>query len=215
MSRSARGGALRDTVADFLRQHPPGPRLCVGYSGGVDSTVLLALLADLRREFALHLSAVHVHHGLSSQADAWVTHCREQCASLDVPLRVERVVVDRAGLGLEAAAREARYRVFAGLDADALVLAHQRDDQAETLLLQLLRGAGMKGLAAMPEERGLGRMKLLRPLLAVPRGEIESHARAHGLVWVEDASNGDTALRRNAARTSGFSVFRSSSPAIW
>ncbi len=200
MSRSARGGALRDTVADFLRQHPPGPRLCVGYSGGVDSTVLLALLADLRREFALHLSAVHVHHGLSSQADAWVTHCREQCASLDVPLRVERVVVDRAGLGLEAAAREARYRVFAGLDADALVLAHQRDDQAETLLLQLLRGAGMKGLAAMPEERGLGRMKLLRPLLAVPRGEIESHARAHGLVWVEDASNGDTALRRNAAR---------------
>ena len=172
----------------------------MGYSGGVDSTVLLALLADLRREFAFHLSAVHVHHGLSSQADAWVAHCREQCASLDIPLRVERVVVRRAGQGLEAAAREARYRVFAGLDADALALAHHRCDQAETVLLQLLRGAGIKGLAAMPQVRALGSVRLLRPLLAVSRGEIEIHARAHGLVWVEDASNSDTALRRNAVR---------------
>ena len=172
----------------------------MGYSGGVDSTVLLALLADLRREFAFHLSAVHVHHGLSSQADAWVAHCREQCASLDLPLRVERVVVRRAGQGLEAAAREARYRVFAGLDADALALAHHRCDQAETVLLQLLRGAGIKGLAAMPQVRALGSVRLLRPLLAVSRGEIDIHARTHGLVWVEDASNSDTALRRNAVR---------------
>lgn len=162
--------------------------------------MLLHLLAGLRGESGFHLSAVHVHHGLSPQADAWAAHCGQHCAELEVPLRVERVVVNRAGQGLEAAAREARYRVFAGLDVDALALAHQRDDQAETVLLQLLRGAGMKGLAAMPRERALGSLKLLRPLLDVPRGEIEAYARARGWSWVDDESNADTALRRNAAR---------------
>jgi len=191
---------VKARVALFLQRHPPGQNLCVGYSGGLDSTVLLHLLADLRGEFAFHLSAVHVHHGLSPQADVWVIHCRQQCAGLEVPLRVERVVVKRAGHGLEAAAREARYRVFSGLAVDALALAQQRDDQAETVLLQLLRGAGMKGLASMPEERALGPIKLLRPLLAVPRHEIEAYAHAHGLSWVDDASNVDTDLRRNAVR---------------
>lgn len=187
-------------VACFLRRHSPGQRLGVGYSGGLDSTVLLHLLADLRGEFGFLLSAVHVHHGLSPQADAWAAHCRRQCADLDVQLRVERVEVHRAGQGLEAAAREARYRVFSGLAVDALALAQQRDDQAETVLLQLLRGAGMKGLAAMPEERALGSLKLLRPLLDVSREEIEAYARARGWSWVDDESNADTALRRNAAR---------------
>lgn len=187
-------------VALFLRQHPPGRRLSVGFSGGLDSTVLLHLLAGLRDELGFTLSAVHVHHGLSPQADAWVEHCRRQCAALNVPLQVARVAVNRAGLGFEAAAREARYRVFAGVDADALALAQQRDDQAETVLLQLLRGAGMKGLAAMPAERALGPIKLLRPLLDVTRGEIEAYARAQGLSWVDDESNADAAMRRNAAR---------------
>jgi tRNA(Ile)-lysidine synthase len=187
-------------VALFLRQHPPGRRLSLGFSGGLDSTVLLHLIAGLRGELGFTLSAVHVHHGLSAQADAWAEHCRRLCAGLEVPLQVERVAVNRGGLGLEAAAREARYRVFAGLDADALALAHQRDDQAETVLLQLLRGAGSKGLAAMPAERALGPIKLLRPLLAVPRSEIEAYARAQGLAWVDDESNADTAMSRNAAR---------------
>ncbi len=191
---------MKTLVARFLRQHPPGQRLAVGYSGGLDSTVLLHLLAGLRGEFGFHLSAVHVHHGLSPQADAWAAHCRRQCGDLDVPLRVDHVVVNRAGQGLEAAAREARYRVFSGLEVDALALAQQRDDQAETVLLQLLRGAGMKGLAAMPRERALGSLKLLRPLLDVSRGEIEAYARARRWSWVDDESNADTALRRNAAR---------------
>lgn len=199
---SLRHHDLSARVACFLRRHPPGQRLGVGYSGGLDSTVLLHLLAGLRGEFAFHLSAVHVHHGLSSRADAWAAHCRRQCADLDVPLRVERVEVHRAGQGLEAAAREARYRVFSGLEVDAVALAQQRDDQAETVLLQLLRGAGMKGLAAMPEERALGSLKLLRPLLDVSRGEIEAYARARGWSWVDDESNADTALRRNAVRHS-------------
>ena len=197
---SLRQHDLSARVACFLRRHPPGRRLGVGYSGGLDSTVLLHLLAGLRGEFGFHLFAAHIHHGLSPQADAWAAHCRLRCADLDVPLRVEHVVVNRAGQGLEAAAREARYRVFAALDADALALAQQRDDQAETVLLQLLRGAGMKGLAAMPEERALGAFKLLRPLLDVSREEIEAYARARGWSWVDDESNADTALRRNAAR---------------
>ncbi len=191
---------LQAHVAAFLRRHPPGRRLNIGFSGGLDSTVLLHLLAGLRGEFGFHLAAVHVHHGLSPLADAWVEHCRRQCAELEVSLRVAHVAVSRAGQGLEAAAREARYRVFAGLEGDALALAHQRDDQAETVLLQLLRGAGMKGLAAMPEERELGSLRLLRPLLDVPRAEIMAYARARGLSWVDDASNADTALRRNATR---------------
>jgi tRNA(Ile)-lysidine synthase len=134
------------------------------------------------------------------EADAWATHCQAVCAALAVPLHSERVRVKRAGQGLEAAAREARYRVFAGLATDALALAHQRDDQAETVLLQLLRGAGSRGLAAMPAARALGAIKLLRPLLDVTRVEIEAYAHAHGLSWVDDASNADAALRRNAVR---------------
>jgi tRNA(Ile)-lysidine synthase len=191
-------GDLPARVAFFLAEHPPGRDLCVGYSGGLDSTVLLHLLAELRGEF--ELSAVHVHHGLSPAADAWAEHCVRQCAALGVPLRVDRVTVDRAGLGLEAAAREARYQVFAQLRVDSLALAHQRDDQAETVLLQLLRGGGLKGLAAMPEERALGPIKLLRPLLAAPRRAIVAYAAARGLDWVDDTSNADTTLRRNATR---------------
>ncbi len=191
---------MKSRVARFLERHPPGPRLGIGYSGGLDSTVLLHLLAELRDPFGYRLSAIHVNHGLSREADAWVEHCRRQCLALDVPLQVERVQVARDGLGLEAAAREARYRVFAGLAVDALALAQHRDDQAETVLLQLLRGGGLKGLAAMPAERSLAGIRLLRPLLEVPRTEIEIHARARGLTWVEDASNDDPALRRNAVR---------------
>jgi tRNA(Ile)-lysidine synthase len=195
-----RGDALPARVAEFLHRHPPGQRLCVGYSGGLDSTVLLHLLAGLRGRCDWRLSAVHVHHGLSPRADDWAEHCRYHCAVLDVPLQVERVVVRPAGQGLEAAAREARYRVFAELETDSLALAQHRDDQAETLLLQLLRGAGPKGLAAMPAARELGRIRLLRPLLGVSRRELEAHARAHGLGWVEDESNGDPSLTRNALR---------------
>lgn len=172
----------------------------MGYSGGLDSTVLLHLLAGLRGAFSFQLSAVHVHHGLSVHADDWAAHCLKRCAELDIPLRVARVRVDLAGQGPEAAAREARYRVFAELAADTLALAHQRDDQAETVLLQLLRGGGLKGLAAMPWERALGHVRVLRPLLDASREEIGAYAHKQGLIWVDDDSNVDPALRRNAAR---------------
>lgn len=176
-------------------------RICVGYSGGLDSSVLLHLLAEARHSLGFSLTAVHVHHGLSNQADTWVQHCTQVCLALDVPLAIHHVDVQLAGEGLEAAARAARYRVFCQLDADFLVLAHHRDDQAETVLLQLLRGASLKGLAAMPEARPLTeKLMLLRPLLAATRFEIAAGAAEVDLVWVDDASNADLRLARNALR---------------
>jgi len=192
-------------VRGFLKPRLfPAARLCLGYSGGLDSSVLLHLLAGLRGEMAFSLSAVHVHHGLSAHADAWAEHCRRECARLDVPLTVRRVAVAVGDLGLEAAAREVRYRVYAEQAADFIVLAHQRDDQAETLLFRLLRGAGVHGLAAMAEQRGADGRVVLRPLLAVPRHTLGQYAGDHALGYVEDDSNGDLALTRNWLRHAVF-----------
>lgn len=191
--------AVRQALAERI---PARARLCVGLSGGLDSSVLLHLLHRLQPELGFGLSAVHVHHGLSPQADAWAGFCQDLCTRLGVPLKVERIRVAAQGQGIEAAARQARYRVYAGLDADYVVLAHQQDDQAETVLLNLLRGSGVDGLAAMPVERPLAgsRVRLLRPLLDVSRQQIEAYARAQGLAWVEDESNLDTRHARNHLR---------------
>lgn len=202
--------ATRDLIADpltaqvaaCLKRHiQPGSRLTIGYSGGLDSSALLYLLAGLRQTTGFSLAAVHIHHGLSSQADVWAQHCVQVCRQLDVPLGIHRVDVQPAGEGLEAAARAARYRVYLGLDTDFLVLAHHRDDQAETVLLQLLRGTGIKGLAAMPDARPLAEgCVLLRPLLPLTRAEILAWATEHELGWIEDESNTDVRLARNALR---------------
>lgn len=178
----------------------PDVRLCLGYSGGLDSSVLLHVLAGLRRDLGFTLSAVHVHHGLSVHADDWAEQCRQTCARLGVALTVRRVAVVVDAHGLEAAARVARYRAYAELGADYIVLAHHRDDQAETLLFRLLRGAGAHGLAAMAEERETGSGTILRPLLAVARASLRDYARDHGIVAVDDESNADTALTRNWLR---------------
>lgn len=198
-------GDLAAAVAACLDRQR-GRRIAVGYSGGLDSTVLLHALAAASRRRSIDLLAVHVHHGLSPHADAWAAHCADNCARLDVPLEVFRVVVDdRLPGGVEAAARAARYAAFAGLAADALCLAHHRDDQAETLLFNLARGAGLAGASAMPAERPLARagqapLILLRPLLATPRRALLDYALAHRLVWIDDESNEDLSLARNALR---------------
>ena len=132
------------------------PRICVAFSGGLDSTVLLHQLAQAREVLPFSLSAIHVNHGLSKNATAWARHCRQVCAGLDVPLRVRRVEVNRAPrTSLEEEARRARYAAFAAANADVIGMAHHADDQAETVLLQLLRGAGPKGLAGMPHLKPL------------------------------------------------------------
>ena len=194
---------LPGRVSAFLQPRlSPGERLCLGYSGGLDSTVLLHLLAGLRTSLAFELTAVHVHHGLSANADAWAAVCGENCARLGIGLTVHKVRVEAKGHGLEAAAREARYAVFASQTADYIVLAHHLDDQVETFFLHLLRGAGVAGLAGMPSERGLGAgsLRLLRPLLGIEREDLRRYAAAHGLDYCEDESNLDLSLNRNFLR---------------
>lgn len=190
---------LEQVVGDHLRAWVGScDHLCVAYSGGLDSSVLLHLAAYWRDQglFA-GLSAVHVHHGLNPAADEWVAHCVAQCQALAVSCQVERVAVDlRSSAGLEAAARGARYAAFDGVRADYLLLAHHRDDQVETLLLNLLRGAAVHGAAAMPAAQG----RFLRPLLGIPRSMLVSYAQVHGLAWIEDSSNGDVRYTRNFLR---------------
>lgn len=180
----------------------PTARLHVALSGGLDSSALLhAIATQWRGRREVH--AIHVHHGLQADADAWATHCAALCASLQVPLQVVRVTVDRsAGEGLEAAARRARHAAFAQVMApgDVLVAAHHQDDQAETFLLRALRASGPDGLAAMRPWRVFADGWLWRPWLSVSHGEIAGYAQAQGLHWIEDGSNADTALDRNFLR---------------
>jgi len=174
--------------------------ICVGLSGGVDSVVLLDTLLE---GGAVPITAVHVHHGLSPNADAWADFCRDFCKARDVPLTIERVSVDRAAPeGLEAAARSQRYAVYAARPEPCVALAHHLDDQAETVLLQLLRGTGLKGVAAMPELRELpgSHVRIYRPLLAMSRREIVARAKERGLSWIDDESNASTKHDRNYLR---------------
>lgn len=185
----------------------PGAHVTLALSGGLDSVVLLDCLAQLRERRGFRLEALHVDHGLSPNSGAWAASCRELCDALGVSLTVAAVHVNRTpGESPEAAARRVRYAAFRQHVSGSLVLAHHLDDQAETLLLQLLRGAGPRGAGGMPPVRSAaaddagGSLSLVRPLLGVPRSRLEAYARAAGLAWVEDESNADTALDRNYLR---------------
>lgn len=194
--------SLPARVLCALRPWIDAPGWHVGFSGGLDSTVLLHVLASLRQAHRLPpLVAIHVHHGLQSVADGWPDHCRRVCQSLGIAFELRHVRVG-PGASVEAAARQARYTALgAALGEDEVLLtAQHQDDQAETLLFRLLRGAGVKGLAGMPECRPLGLGFLVRPLLDISRQHLESYARAHGLTWVEDPSNLDQAISRNYLR---------------
>ncbi|MDZ7782520.1 MAG: tRNA lysidine(34) synthetase TilS [Halioglobus sp.] len=186
----------------------------VGFSGGPDSAVLLHLLAAWRRRRpgAPPLSAVHVDHGLQPSSAEWPAHCARVCDAVGVPLLQRTAIVSRGG---EAGAREARYRVFADVLAGGgvLFLAHHQDDQVETFFLRLMRGAGVEGLAAMPERRALGRGLLVRPLLGQSRAALEDYARCHGLDFVEDPSNLDTGIDRNFLRAEVLPLIASRWPA--
>lgn len=183
---------------------PANARLKVAYSGGVDSHVLLHALARLRATTGFALAAVHVDHGLQPRSREWSGHCVRIGADLGVPCAVERIEVGTgAGEGLEAAARRERYAALArhvGTD-EVLLTAHHLDDQAETVLLQLLRGAGVHGLSAMPELAPFGAGLHARPLLGFTRAQLAAYARAEGLHWIEDLSNFDTRHGRNLIRT--------------
>ena len=186
-----------------LTTAPRTGAVLVGLSGGLDSTVLLHLLASDAGIRQHGLRALHVHHGLHADADDWAAHCHDVCNALDVPLLIVHVDVDRTtGLGLEGAAREARHRAYVDVlrDGEILALAHHRDDQAETFLLRALRGSGIDGLAAMRPWRAHAGGWLWRPLLDLPRDALRAHAVHHGLRWIEDPGNTDEALDRNFLR---------------
>ncbi|MEA2081021.1 MAG: tRNA lysidine(34) synthetase TilS, partial [Pseudomonadota bacterium] len=187
----------------ILKKLPRAPEYWVAFSGGVDSHVLLQLLARARRQLPGTLAAVHVNHQIQQQSGDWEIHCRSVCEELRIPFHLLRVQGRaRTGESPEAAARTARYRALADwLPSNAvLITAQHQDDQAETLLLQLFRGAGPRGLAAMPENTALGHGRLLRPLLEISRKAILSYAREHRLRWIEDPSNTDTRYDRNLLR---------------
>ena len=204
-SRSERGQEplarrLELALAAVLPEYPR-IALCVAFSGGLDSTVLLTALAGLRRRPALR--AIHIDHGLHASSAASAAHCRIAAERLDVPLVVTPVEVRRGrGVSLESAAREARYAALAAAlcAGEVLVTAQHADDQLETVLLQLLRGAGLRGLAAMPAIAPFGRGRIARPLLDVERTELEAWAHERALEWVEDPTNADERLDRNYLR---------------
>lgn len=187
--------------ADIIRNLGSSRGWLVAYSGGCDSRVLLEILAAARGDLSGPLRAIHVDHGLYPHSADWAGHCARVCERLGVPLHVERVTVE-AGHSPEAMAREARYAVFLrvlGTD-ETLLTAHHLDDQAETLLLRLLRCTGVTGLAAMLPERRLGDGWLRRPFLSVSRAAIRTWAQEQGLEWIEDPSNEQCLADRNFLR---------------
>ncbi|MEO8101543.1 MAG: tRNA lysidine(34) synthetase TilS [Betaproteobacteria bacterium] len=194
---------LPAAIEDILRRHnATGRRICIGLSGGMDSVVLLDLLAQVRVVWGMRLSAIHVHHGLSPNADEWATFCESLCAERAIPLQVAAVKIDLALTGgVESLARDARYLAFDKVDADLIALAQHTDDQAETVLHQILRGTGLKGMAGMGEWRPLrDGLTLMRPLLGVSRADIEVYAGERRLEWIDDESNTDMAYTRNFIR---------------
>jgi tRNA(Ile)-lysidine synthase len=181
----------------------PSAALCVAFSGGPDSTALLHALSQLPDARTRGLRAVHVDHALQGDSASWAIECQHVCAALDVPCEVLRVQVDtRGGSGIEAAARAARYGALSThLQAgECLVLGHHRDDQAETVLLKLLRGAGPEGLGGMRALRPFADGQLWRPLLDLSRRQLRDYITAHQLVVIDDPSNNDTRLGRNYLR---------------
>lgn len=193
---------LPDTLLAALKAQPAG-KLCVAYSGGPDSTALLHALAHLPEARTRGLRALHVDHGLHAQSARWAAHCRAFCATLGLACDAHVAKVDRSGgMGLEAAARHARYAIFAEqLQAgERLLFGHHLDDQAETVLLKLLRGAGPEGLGGMRWERPFGHGTLWRPLLQVPRQVLRDYVDAHDLPCIHDPSNDDRQLARNHLR---------------
>ncbi|MDX1757662.1 MAG: tRNA lysidine(34) synthetase TilS [Marinobacter sp.] len=196
--------AWPEALTEPVRAFRGESRIFLAFSGGLDSTILLQVAASCLPPSA-HLTAVHVNHQLQPNSMETEASCRRQCEALGVDFLCRRVVVDQPeqGVGgLEEAARQARYQVFEQVLADGgvLLMAHHRDDQAETVLFRFLRGSGVAGLAGMPARRRLGRGWLARPFLHVERAQLQAWAEAAGLRWTEDPSNTDQRFDRNFLR---------------
>jgi tRNA(Ile)-lysidine synthase len=198
-----RPGALARLFADnVIELAGPRPRVLVAFSGGMDSSVLAHGLVRQRGKFSA-LRLVHVDHGLQPTSADWSNHCSRQARKWQVPLILLKADIRRTrGESLEAAARDARYSLIAEVldPGEVLVTAQHRDDQVETLLLQLFRGAGVAGLASMPRTAGFARGRIVRPLLDLSRAVLESYAKSEKLAWVEDPTNATSRFGRNFLR---------------
>lgn len=186
----------------------------IALSGGLDSCVLLHSLAAL--QLPVVLRALHINHQISPNATSWQEHCADICARLNIPFTAVKVDVKNTGRGIEDAAREARYAVFEQhlSSGDYLFTAHHSDDQSETMLLRLMRGAGPRGLAAMAQARRLGQGILYRPLLNFSRAELEEYAQEQALTWVNDESNTNDHYDRNYLRNQVMPLLRERWPAF-
>ncbi|SEI85508.1 tRNA(Ile)-lysidine synthase [Allopseudospirillum japonicum] len=195
--------AFQTTLHQAFVQPPVG--LQVALSGGMDSSVLLVLAHLYSQKYQYPLQAIHVHHGLSPHADAWLRHCQQLCGYFAIPLQTRKIHLDTK-TNLEAQARRARYQVFAQVlrPDEVLLQGHHQQDQAETFLYRALRGAGVRGLGAIPSQRALtlpqGQAYLVRPLLEINRLKLHAFAEQIGLTWVEDESNQTMRFDRNYLR---------------
>lgn len=190
-------------ILEVIDRLPTPDRLWLAYSGGVDSSVLLHILVKNRENLASELTAVHVNHQLSPNAETWVNHCKTICEKNNIEFKIITINAKKIkGSSQEAHARELRYAALENVmgEGDLLLTAHHKDDQAETLIQQLMRGAGPEGLAGIPEIKKFGHGWLARPLLEYSREQIKDYAEHHELIWIEDESNLDTNMDRNYIR---------------
>jgi tRNA(Ile)-lysidine synthase len=208
---------LEFAIENFFAELDPVPRCWVAYSGGMDSHVLLRLLASLRNQLSIDLHALHINHGLSPHASDWALHCETVCRALQIDYHQKNInAVAPAGHSPEAYARELRYAAFAEMLApgDFIFCAQHQDDQAETVLLQMIRGAGLKGLAAMPVHKSLGSGWQVRPLLEFTRADLAAYAVRYELQWVEDESNLNKSFSRNYLRHAVLPVLKNRWPSV-
>ena len=190
---------IYQSFLENLKQDNSNLEILMGFSGGLDSSVLLHLLSQMRAKLNFKLKAIHVHHGLSSSADDWLNFCKEKCKLLDIEFHSEKVKInEKTSLGIEGEARKLRYKAIKETQKDIVALGHHQNDQAETLMLQLLRGAGLKGLAAMPEFDS--KRKFWRPLLNIKKDTLEKYAKDKKIEYIEDESNQDINFDRNFIR---------------
>ena len=198
--------SLHHELTTLLQQYPDTGTVWVAYSGGLDSHVLLDSCAHIQTQCPQkEFKAIHVHHGLQDSADTWAQHCQDQCEKYGIPCEIKQVSVSqKQGESVEEQARHARYTAFAECvqQGDILLIGQHADDQAETLLLQLMRGAGVAGLSAMPryDVQTLTNTLIIRPLLEYTREQLQQYAEQQGLQWIEDPSNQDPRFTRNFIR---------------
>ncbi len=209
------GRNLNEELFAPLKSYTETRRILIAYSGGLDSRVLLHLAAENRNSLACEIEAIHIDHGLHSESADWAEHCVQTCQSQSIKCHVLKAnLLPQIGESIEAVARNKRYELFESLmqKHDLLLLAQHADDQAETVLLQLLRGAGPMGLSAMPYSREFADGFLIRPLLQFSRAELEAYATNHQLNWIEDPSNADDRYDRNYLRQLVFPLIESRFP---